>query len=118
MSVPAESHSQPKFDWQSGATWNAIYYLVFMFVASLCSIQLFIGVILETFKRRRGISSLTNTQRQFQDLQRQLSLIKPSRKAARPRDGTIRAFCYDIVTNKHGTFGKIITKVIIVHIRK
>ncbi|KAG2227612.1 hypothetical protein INT45_002297, partial [Circinella minor] len=116
MSVPVEHHAQPKFNWLSGASWNAIYYLVFMFVASLCSIQLFIGVILETFKRRRGISSLTNTQRQFQDLQRQLSLVKPSRTATRPRDGTIRAFCYDIVTNKHGTFGKIITKVIIIHI--
>ncbi|KAI8147435.1 Ion transport protein-domain-containing protein [Fennellomyces sp. T-0311] len=116
MSVTSKKDAQPRFDWTSESTWNAIYYLVFMFVASLCSIQLFIGVILETFKRRRGISSLTNTQRQFQDLQRQLSLVRPSRKAKRPPDGTLRALCYDIVINKRGKFSSFITYVIVIHI--
>ncbi|CAO3597547.1 unnamed protein product [Absidia cylindrospora] len=106
MSVAPTMNEQPKFDWFSSSVWYSLYYIVFMFVASLCTIQLFIGVFLETFKQRSGISSLTNAQRQFQDLQRQLSLIKPSRNAARP-DGYIRAMCYDLVIDKRGKFAQI-----------
>lgn len=89
-----------------------------MFVISLCAIQLFIGVILETFKQRRGISSLTNTQRQFEDLQRQLSLIKPTRKATRPPSGSIRGLCYDIVIDKRGKFAKFMSLVLVLNIGK
>ncbi|KAI8967340.1 Ion transport protein-domain-containing protein [Mycotypha africana] len=72
--VPGDSSLPPHFNWSSTSVYHSIYYVVFMFVASLCSIQLFIGVFLEIFKQRNGISTLTNTQRQFRDLQRQLAL--------------------------------------------
>lgn len=106
MSVPADINMQPKFDWSSPSVLYSLYYIVFMFVASLCSIQLFIGVILEIFKRKSGISSLTNTQRQFQDLQRQLALIKPTRRVKRPSGSWFRGKCYDMVIDKRGKFAK------------
>ncbi|KAF1800899.1 Ion transport protein-domain-containing protein [Mucor lusitanicus] len=104
--VPEDRDVQPQFSWSTSSVFYSLYYVVFMFVASLCSIQLFIGVFLEIFKQRSGISSLTNTQRQFQDLQRQLALIKPSRKAERPPDGSMRAMCYDLVIDKRGKFAQ------------
>ncbi|KAI8343217.1 Ion transport protein-domain-containing protein [Chlamydoabsidia padenii] len=110
MSVPTTVNTQPKFNWFSSSVLYSLYYIVFMFVASLCTLQLFIGVFLETFKQRSGISSLTNAQRQFQDLQRQLSLVKPSRKADRP-DGTLRAMCYDLVIDRHGKFAQMMALV-------
>ena len=116
MSVSPELKAQPSFYWGSNSTWHALYYICFMFVISLCAIQLFIGVILETFKQRRGISSLTNTQRQFEDLQRQLSLIKPTRKATRPPSGSIRGLCYDIVIDKRGKFAKFMSLVLVLNI--
>ncbi|KAI9317892.1 Ion transport protein-domain-containing protein [Dichotomocladium elegans] len=117
MSVPFAKDQQPSFSWESNSTWHSLYYVCFMFLTSLCSIQLFIGVILETFKRRRGISSLTNTQRQFQDLQRQLSLVRPSLKNQRPPNGTIRAFCYDIVINKRGWFTQFMSAILMMNIQ-
>lgn len=45
MSVnPDDRNLQPKFSWSDSSIFHSIYYVVFMFVASLCSIQLFIGV--------------------------------------------------------------------------
>ncbi|KAI8347637.1 Ion transport protein-domain-containing protein [Choanephora cucurbitarum] len=94
-----------EFDWSMRAITHSMYYVVFMFIASLCSIQLFIGVFLEIFKQRNGISQLTSKQRQFQDLQRQLALLKPSRRVFRPQH-PIRAFFYDLVINKRGRFAR------------
>lgn len=118
MSVSPDLKAQPSFYWGTNSTWHALYYICFMFVISLCAIQLFIGVILETFKQRRGISSLTNTQRQFEDLQRQLSLIKPTRKATRPPSGSIRGICFDIVVDKRGKFAKFMSFVLVLNIGK
>lgn len=44
MSVPSTMNAQPKFNWISSSVWYSLYYIVFMFVASLCTLQLFIGV--------------------------------------------------------------------------
>ncbi|KAL9554146.1 hypothetical protein MBANPS3_002946 [Mucor bainieri] len=114
--VPEDRDLQPQFSWSTSSIFYSLYYVVFMFVASLCSIQLFIGVFLEIFKQRSGISSLTNTQRQFQDLQRQLALVKPSRKAERPPDGSIRAMCYDLVIDKRGKFAQFMAAVLTANI--
>ncbi|CAO3626859.1 unnamed protein product [Cunninghamella echinulata] len=106
MSITSETDAQPNFNWTSSSIWYSLYYIVFMFVASLCTIQLFIGVFLETFKQRNGISSLTNPQRQYQDLQKQLSLEKPTPILERP-ESEIQAVCYDLIVDKREKFSHI-----------
>ncbi|KAI9305722.1 Ion transport protein-domain-containing protein [Cunninghamella echinulata] len=106
MSITSEADAQPNFNWASSSIWYSLYYIVFMFVASLCTIQLFIGVFLETFKQRNGISSLTNPQRQYQDLQKQLSLEKPTPILDRP-ESDIKAMCYDLIVDKREKFSYI-----------
>jgi hypothetical protein len=59
---------------------------------------------------------LTNTQRQFQDLQRQLALVKPSHKTERPTNSPLRAFFYDLVIDKRGKFAGIMATVLSVNI--
>lgn len=71
---------------------------------------------MEIFKQRSGISSLTNTQRQFQDLQRQLALVKPSLKTERPTDNALRAYFYDLVIDKRGKFAGIMATVLTINI--
>ncbi|KAG0179382.1 calcium channel protein [Apophysomyces sp. BC1021] len=115
MSIQPTKHLQPKFNWSAGAYWYSVYYVVFMFVASLCVIQLFIGVFLEIFKQRSGIDILTNTQRQFRDLQQQLALIKPSPYVERPLN-TIRAFCFDLSIDRRDRFSKFMTTVLVANI--
>lgn len=59
---------------------------------------------------------MTNTQRQFQDLQRQLALVKPSLKSERPTNSKLRAFFYDLVIDKRGKFAGIMATVLTINI--
>ncbi|KAI8062730.1 Ion transport protein-domain-containing protein [Gongronella butleri] len=103
MSLAPTPTMQPRFSWYSTSVWYSLYYVAFMFIASICSIQLFIGVFLEAFKQRYGISSLTNYQRQFQDLQRRLNLVKPLPHVYRAQ-GRWREACYNIIVEENGWF--------------
>lgn len=104
MSTPSEPHYQPVLSWDSKAVYHSIFYIVFMII-SQGTMQLFVGVIIEKFKERRGITTLTTTQRQYCDLQRLLANVKPTIKVFRP-DSRIRQICHDMVIEKHGKFNR------------
>ncbi|KAG0185974.1 calcium channel protein [Apophysomyces sp. BC1034] len=114
MSTPSESGMQPTFRWDSPMIYHSIFYVVFMIV-SHGTVQLFIGVIIEKFKQRSGISTLTLRQRQYLDLQRQLAEIKPTTKVYRP-NSRIRGLCYDLVADKRGPFSRLMMGVVILNI--
>lgn len=77
----------------------------------------YLQVILENFKRRSGISSLTSAQRQYKDLQRRMASIKPSRMVVRPKS-KFRSMCFDLVINKHGSYSKFMSIVVILNMGK
>ncbi|KAI8140598.1 Ion transport protein-domain-containing protein [Fennellomyces sp. T-0311] len=114
MSAPKDADVQPEFDWTSSSVYHSIYYIVFM-VISHGTLQLFVGVIIEKFKQRSGITTMTTGQRQYADLRRQLAEIKPTPKAQRPKS-RIRSLCYNLVANKRGPFNKLIMAVVILNI--
>ncbi|KAI8075574.1 Ion transport protein-domain-containing protein [Thamnidium elegans] len=105
MSTPNEPHYQPALSWSSKAVYHSIFYIVFM-IMSQGTMQLFVGVIIEKFKERRGITTLTTTQRQYCDLQRLLANVKPTIKVFRP-DSRIQQICHDMVIEKHGKFNRL-----------
>lgn len=74
-------------------------------------------VIIEKFKQRAGISTMTIAQRQYADLRRQLAELKPTPRPERPTS-KIGQICYDLVANKRGPFNKIMMWVIILNICK
>ncbi|KAF9981344.1 calcium channel protein, partial [Modicella reniformis] len=76
--VPNRLGEQPFIQSDEPNRFNSFYFLVFMLLGSIVFVQIFIGVILETFKAYNGISLLTVEQRRWLDLRRQLRLIKPS----------------------------------------
>ncbi|KAH8553006.1 Ion transport protein-domain-containing protein [Umbelopsis sp. PMI_123] len=115
MSVPPELGVQPQFDWYYEKIWYSLYYIAFMFLGSIFILQLFIGVILENFKQRSGISSLTSAQRQFNDIQRRLGYIKPSRLAIRPKS-KIRRLCFHLVIDKHGNYSTFMSGTVVFNI--
>ncbi|KAF7722394.1 calcium channel protein [Apophysomyces ossiformis] len=114
MSTPSEPGMQPTFHWNSPMIYHSIFYVVFMIV-SHGTVQLFIGVIIEKFKQRSGISTLTLRQRQYLDLQRQLAEIKPTTKTYRP-ESRIRGLCYDLTANKRGLFSRLMMGVVVLNI--
>ncbi|CAO3675097.1 unnamed protein product [Umbelopsis ramanniana] len=114
MSTPTDADVQPVFDWTAGTVYHCLYFVVFMVIAH-GTVQLFVGVILENFKQRNGISTLTIPQRQYLDLRRQLAQVKPTRKPVRPTN-PIRSLCYDLVINKQGLFHKIMVGIVMLNI--
>ncbi|KAG1207641.1 hypothetical protein G6F69_007883 [Rhizopus microsporus] len=113
MSTPIEPDIQPSFDWNSATVYHGLFYIIFMII-SQGTIQLFVGVIIEKFKERSGITTLTTAQRQYCDLQRMLANVKPTIKVFPPQS-KIRRFCYDLVIEKDGMFNKIMMSVIILN---
>lgn len=114
MSIPSEPDQQPSFDWYSKTVYHGIFYIIFMII-SQGTIQLFVGVIIEKFKERNGITTLTTAQRKYIDLQRLLSSVKPTIKVFRP-ESKIRQICHDMVIKKHGKFNRLMMCVICLNI--
>jgi hypothetical protein len=114
MSTPRDPDFQPQFSWDSKTIYHALFYIVFMII-SQGTIQLFVGVIIEKFKERNGITTLTTAQRQYSDLQRLLAAVKPTIKVFRPTS-KIRRWCYDLVIEKHGKFNRLMMCVICLNI--
>lgn len=73
------------------------------------------GIIIITFETKSGIALLTQEQRKWRELERQLRLIRPSRKPPRPKN-KFKALCYDLTIDKRGKFAKFMTGVIIVNV--
>ncbi|KAG0026013.1 calcium channel protein [Podila clonocystis] len=113
--VPDHLGEQPFIRADEPNRFNSFYFLVFMLIGSIVFVQIFIGVILETFKTWNGISLLTVEQRRWIDLRRQLRLIKPTATPDRPTN-KFRAFCYDMVIEKKGLLWKIMTVVLVLNV--
>ncbi|CEP11360.1 hypothetical protein [Parasitella parasitica] len=114
MSTPHEPDQQPTFNWYSKTVYHGIFYIIFMII-SQGTMQLFVGVIIEKFKERNGITTLTTAQRKYIDLQRLLSSVRPTIKVFRP-DSKIRQICHDMVIKKHGKFNRLMMSVICLNI--
>ncbi|KAF9927349.1 calcium channel protein [Linnemannia zychae] len=113
--VPNHLGDQPFIQPNEPNRFNSFYFLLFMLIGSIIFVQVFIGVILETFKTWNGISLLTVEQRRWIDLRRQLRLIKPTAVPARPHN-KFRALCYDMVNKKKGLLWRIMTAVLIANV--
>ncbi|KAG0308192.1 calcium channel protein [Dissophora globulifera] len=113
--TPNSLGEQPFIQADEPNRFNSFYFLVFMLIGSIVFVQIFIGVILETFKTWQGISLLTVEQRRWIDLRRQLRLIKPTATPARPHN-RIRAFCYDLVIEKRGALWKFMTVILVLNV--
>ncbi|KAG0004465.1 calcium channel protein [Entomortierella chlamydospora] len=95
--------------------FNSYFYLAFMLLGSIILVQIFIGVILETFKTWNGIALYTVEQRRWHDLVRQLRAIKPTATPDRPQN-RVRAFCYDLAIEKKGILWKITTLILVLNV--
>ncbi|KAG0209729.1 calcium channel protein [Mortierella sp. GBA30] len=113
--VPDYLGEQPFIHADEPNRFNSFYFLLFMLIGSIVFVQVFIGVILETFKAWNGISLLTVEQRRWLDLRRQLRMIKPTATPARPRN-RFRAICYDIVIEKRGILWKVMTAILVLNV--
>jgi len=81
--------------------WEAsLYPHVYIFIACLIGLTLFIGVIVNNFNENKGTALLTVEQKRWKDLKKKLELAQPLHLPSRPKEGTMRAFLYDIFIGK------------------
>ncbi|KAJ3343634.1 calcium channel protein [Gonapodya sp. JEL0774] len=93
----------------------ALYYVGVLCIASILGLNLFVGIMVNHFELMAGTSLLTNDQRRWLDLQRHLSLVRPSGRSAKPdpRKSPFKSFCYDLVADKNSKFQTLVTSTII-----
>ncbi|KAF9167992.1 calcium channel protein [Actinomortierella ambigua] len=113
--VPNRLGEQPYFVPDEPNRFNSFYFLLVMLIGSIIFVQIFIGVILETFKKWNGISLLTVEQRRWIDLRRQLRLINPTTMPQRPVN-RFRAWCFDMARAKKGLLWNLITLVLVLNV--
>lgn len=112
--TPFRLGEQPYVQPDEPNRFNSFYFLAFMLVGSIVFVQIFIGVILETFKTWNGISLMTLEQRRWIDLRRQIRLIRPTATPERPQN-SFRAFCYDLI-QKRGILWHMMTMVLVLNV--
>ncbi|ORX65453.1 hypothetical protein K493DRAFT_157461, partial [Basidiobolus meristosporus CBS 931.73] len=115
MSIPVELEMQPKYIPYDRSWYNWIYFVVYMLFGYVFAIQLFIGIAVDIFKSRSGISLLTVEQRQWVDLQLQLKIVRPSKLPIRPRT-SFAAWCFDIIHEKRNCFSKAVTGAMVLNV--
>ncbi|KAK9767738.1 calcium channel protein, variant 2 [Basidiobolus ranarum] len=115
MSIPIDPEIQPKYLPYDKNWYNWIYFVVYMLFGSVFAIQLFIGISVEIFKNRSGMSLLTVEQRQWVDLQLQLKMVKPSKHPFRP-SSSFAGWCFDILYEKRNRFSTIITSIMMLNV--
>eukprot|EP00004_Rigifila_ramosa_P026090 TRINITY_DN7990_c0_g1_i1.p1 TRINITY_DN7990_c0_g1~~TRINITY_DN7990_c0_g1_i1.p1 ORF type:complete len:1641 (-),score=380.66 TRINITY_DN7990_c0_g1_i1:246-4454(-) len=95
-------NKQPR---QNSSPQNALFFIIFVFIASFFLVKLFVGVIIDHFNQQRGTALLTSEQRNWIDTRKFLTQLRPSKRPPRPSN-RFRAFLYDI--SRHSLFEKFI----------
>jgi hypothetical protein len=81
----------------------SIFFVVYIFVGSFSSIQLFTAVMIQDFRVHSGVALLRIEQRIWIDLKGRLKLLKP-KKVPPFGSNRLRRVLYDLVSKRNGWF--------------
>ena len=81
-------------------SYASFYLHVYVFLACLIGLTLFIGVVVSNFNENKGTALLTVDQRRWQDLKKRLKLSQPIHLPPRPEDNEQRGYIYDFLQTK------------------
>ncbi|KAM3128562.1 hypothetical protein pb186bvf_019330 [Paramecium bursaria] len=92
--VPEENHDR---------TW-AIYYQVFFFIGNLCMLNMFIGLVVNTYQeaklKAQGYDTLDENQREWQHIKHSIFKLTPKTKSQIPLN-QIRVLAFKLVKNQY-----------------
>ena len=80
--------------------YASVYLHVYVFLACLIGLTLFIGVVVSNFNENKGTALLTVDQRRWEDLKKRLKLSQPIHLPPRPEDSEKIAVMYDFFQAK------------------
>ncbi|KAF9265047.1 hypothetical protein L218DRAFT_899321 [Marasmius fiardii PR-910] len=111
MSVVGKGQ-QPQTNVSQG---NAIFFLVFHLIGGVVILTLFISIIIGNFSSRTGSAFLTQSQREWIDLQKLFKRQRPSKRPIKRPTG-VRGWCFDRAVHKHGWWSRAMTVLFILHV--
>ncbi|WAR58908.1 hypothetical protein PtB15_10B248 [Puccinia triticina] len=112
MSITGKD-SQPQ---QDGSQWNAIYSLIYNLFGATIVLTLFLAVIINSFLKRSGSAFLTTEQQQWINLKKLIYLQQPSKRPKARPQSSVRDWCYQKATLKHGWWSNMMTTLYVIHV--
>eukprot|EP01084_Bolivina_argentea_P090848 163604_1 len=83
-----------------------LFFIVFMLLGAIFMMNLFVGVMIDNFKRvknHKGAVFVTKEQEEWQKMQKLVNKVKPKKKFQRP-NGWFRNLCFDIMMRPNFDF--------------
>ena len=95
---------------------NAIFFVIFNLLGAVFVLTLFISVFMRNHTEQTGVAFLTADQRSWLELRKLLRQISPSKRSLGASATKFRKTCYRLATQKHGTWQRFITTVLVLHL--
>ncbi|KAH3664423.1 hypothetical protein WICMUC_005808 [Wickerhamomyces mucosus] len=96
--------------------YDAVFIVMFIFVAIIFILTLFVSIIIKNYARLSGSAFFTLQQTSWNEVKKLLSQTNPRKRAERQSLSGIRAFCYDHAIEKSRHFRLTLQVVLWVHI--
>ncbi|KAF8465445.1 Ion transport protein-domain-containing protein, partial [Russula ochroleuca] len=100
----------------NAAQVNAIFFVVYNLLGGVVILTLFVSIIIGNFRAKTGTALLTQSQREWIDLQKLLRRQRPSKRPRRRPTWAFRAWCFDRAVHKHGWWARMMTLLFTIHI--
>ncbi|KAF5341523.1 hypothetical protein D9758_012561 [Tetrapyrgos nigripes] len=100
----------------NASEWNAIFFLIYHLIGGVVILTLFVSIIIGNFSSRTGTAFLTQSQKEWIDLQKLFKRQKPSKRPKTRPTSAIRKWCFDRAIHKHGWWSRSMTFLFVLHV--
>jgi hypothetical protein len=94
---------------------NGMFVIIFIFVATMFIINLFISLIINNYKIQTGIAFLNNEQYGWYEVKKVLSRVRPSKRRDDGEVSDLHSKIDKFVTKPHGLWQRFIKLVLLMH---
>ena len=98
------------------ARGNAVFFIIFNLLGAVFVLTLFVSVFMRNHTEQTGVAFLTADQRSWLELRKLLRQITPSKRSIGKTSSVYRKWCYRMAVQKHGTWQRFITGVLLLHL--
>lgn len=103
---------QPSDGTQNG---YGLFFIAFNLLGSVFVLTLFVSVFMRNYTEETGVAFLTSEQRSWQELQKLLRQVSPSKSIYINRNKFTK-WCYHCASRKHGMWARFITTLLCFHL--
>ncbi|ODV62891.1 calcium channel protein CCH1 ASCRUDRAFT_22416, partial [Ascoidea rubescens DSM 1968] len=82
---------------------NALFPIIFIFVAIIFILNLFVSIIINNYSQTNGTAYLIEEQRSWYEVKKLLNQVQPSSRPITDNFSSFRCFCYELVVDRKST---------------